>query len=52
MKRFHITYEVAEKPSHLPIKKIRKNGEIEIIIQITQEQMNQAAVTNLKKKPK
>lgn len=47
-----ITFEVAENPSREPIIKHREDGEIEIIFQITREQMDEVMIRNLKKRVK
>lgn len=48
----YITFEVAENPSREPIIKHRDDGEIEIVFQMTQEQMNEVMIRNLKKSSK
>lgn len=48
----YITFEVAENPSLEPIIKHRDDGEIEIVFQMTQEQMNEVMNRNLKKRAK
>ena len=48
----YITFEVAENPSLEPIIKHRDDGEIEIVFQMTQEQMNEFIFRNLKKRAK
>lgn len=45
-----ITFEVAENPSRDPITKHHDNGVIEIIFQITQEEMDEAIFKKLKKR--
>lgn len=52
MRHTYITFGRLEKPSHKVIIKRRKNGEIEMIIQMTQEKMDKVMTQNLKKRAK
>lgn len=49
MDHAYVTFEVAENPSREPIIKQREDGETEIIFQITQQQMDEVMIKNLKK---
>lgn len=48
MDHAYIAFEVAENPSREPIIKQREDGETEIIFQITQRQMDEVIIKNLK----
>ena len=52
MDHAYITFEVAENPSLEPIIKQREDGEIEIIFQITQQQMDEVMIRKLAKRAK
>jgi acylphosphatase len=52
MDHAYITFEVAKNPSREPKIKHREDGEIEIVFQMTQEQMDEVMIKNLKKRPK
>ena len=52
MRHTYVTFEVAENPSRDVIIKRRKNGDVEMIFQMTQEQMNEVMTQNLKKRIK
>lgn len=52
MRHTYITFEVAENPSRDVIIKHRKNGDVEMIYQMTQEKMDEVMTQNLKKRAK
>lgn len=50
MDHAYIIFEVAEDPSRVPIIRQREDGEIEIIFQMTQQQIDEVMIKNLKKR--
>ena len=52
MRHALITFEVAENPSRDVIIKHHKNGDIELIFQMTHEKMDEVMTQNLKKRTK
>ena len=52
MRQTYITFEVAENPSRDVIIKHLKNGDVEIILQITKQKMDEVMTKNLNNNPK